>query len=240
MTSQRPLAGQVALITGASRGIGLAIAHRLAALGGDLSLCARDGERLDAAARELPAKYGVRAIWGTCDVTQPGQPEAWVRRTIESLGHMAILVNNAGIGVFGPAHLASEADWDRQFDTNLKAAWQMSRAAAPHMIERRSGHIINISSLAGKNTFAGGGIYCATKWALQGLSGCMAEDLRGYGVRVSTVCPGSVNTEFTAHAGKAPENMLQAEDVAHVVAMLVTQSAQSFASEVHLRPTQKA
>ena len=107
------------------------------------------------------------------------------------------------------------------------------------MIRRKTGHIINICSLAGKNTFANGAIYCASKWGLLGLSGCMAEDLRAHGIRVGAICPGSVATEFSPHAGKDPSRMLQPEDVAHAVAALVTQAPGSFISEVHMRPTQK-
>jgi NAD(P)-dependent dehydrogenase (short-subunit alcohol dehydrogenase family) len=107
------------------------------------------------------------------------------------------------------------------------------------MISRRSGHIINIASLAGKNAFAGGGIYCASKWGLLGLTQCAAEDLRPYGIRVSAICPGSVATDFSPHSTKDPAKMLQPEDVAHAVEMILTQAPQSFISEVLLRPTQK-
>jgi len=124
-------------------------------------------------------------------------------------------------------------------DTNLKSVFLMCRAVAPEMIRRRTGHIINISSLAGKNTFANGAIYCASKWGLMGLTGCMAEDLRGYGIRVSAICPGSVATEFPGPGGKSSSKKLQPDDVAHAVAALVTQAAGSFISEVHIRPTQK-
>jgi 3-oxoacyl-[acyl-carrier protein] reductase len=113
---------------------------------------------------------------------------------------------------------------------------------APGLIQRRAGHIINIASLAGKNAFAGGAIYCASKWGLLGFTQCVAEDLRAYGIRVSAVCPGSVATEFSpqgTHAGKDASKMLQPDDVAHAVAMLVTQAPQSFISEVVMRPTQK-
>jgi 3-oxoacyl-[acyl-carrier protein] reductase len=109
----------------------------------------------------------------------------------------------------------------------------------PGMIQRHGGDIINISSLAGKNTFAGGGIYCASKWALQGLSGCMAEDLRAHGIRVSVICPGSVATDFRGRGPKDPSKALTAEDVAHAVGMVATQGPQSFISEVHLRPVAK-
>jgi NAD(P)-dependent dehydrogenase (short-subunit alcohol dehydrogenase family) len=124
-------------------------------------------------------------------------------------------------------------------DTNLKAVFLLSRAVAPEMIRRGGGHIVNIASLAGKNVFAGGGIYCASKWGLLGLTGCMAEDLRPHGIRVSAVCPGTVATDFSPHAGKDTSKMLQPEDVAHAVEAILTQSPQSFISEVLLRPTRK-
>ena len=125
-----------------------------------------------------------------------------MHQTESALGGISILVNNAGMGLFGPVHEKTEQEWDTLMNTNLKSLFLVSRAVIPGMIQRKSGDIINISSLAGKNTFAGGGIYCASKWAVQGLSGCMAEDLRGYGIRVSTVCPGSVATEFSGRGPK--------------------------------------
>ena len=143
------------------------------------------------------------------------------------------------MGLFGPLHEKSERDWDTLFNTNVKSMFLCSRAVIPGMIARKAGDIVNISSLAGKNTFAGGAIYCATKWAVQGLSGCMAEDLRSYGIRVATVCPGSVATEFAGRGPKDPAKVLTAQDVAHAVAMIVSQGPQSFLSEVHLRPLTK-
>ena len=136
-------------------------------------------------------------------------------------------------------HERSEAEWDTVLDTNLKSVFLVSRAVAPGMIARRRGNIINISSLAGKNTFANGAIYCASKWGLMGLTGCMAEELRGHGIRVSAICPGSVATEFSGQGKKNPSKILQPDDIAHAVASLVTQSEGSFISEVHIRPTRK-
>ena len=107
------------------------------------------------------------------------------------------------------------------------------------MIRRGSGDIINISSLAGKNTFAGGGIYCASKWGLMGLSGCMMEDLRVHGIRVTVICPGSVATEFSGSKPKDPSKALSPEDVAHAVEAIVTQRPGCFLSEIHLRPVHK-
>ena len=232
---KRPLAGAVALVTGGSRGIGRAIAQELALHGASVSICGRDRAALENSAREL-AKLGVPAHHQITDVTNPVEIANLVATTEAALGPITILVNNAGIGLFGPAHEKSEADWDRVLDTNLKSVFLVSRAVAPSMIRRRSGDIINISSLAGKNTFAGGGIYCASKWGVVGLSGCMAEDLREYGIRVSVICPGSVATEFSGRGAKDPSKVLRPEDVAHAVKAIVTQGPQSFLSEIHLRP----
>jgi len=171
------------------------------------------------------------------DVTRADQISSFVQAAQKSLGPIDILVNNAGVGWFGPTQDATEESWDSVLDTNLKSVFLMSKAVAPSMIERKTGHIINIASLAGKNTFKNGGVYCASKWGLMGLTGCMAEDLRQYGIRVSAVCPGTVDTEFSPHTGKDPAKLLQSEDIAHAVAMLVTQAPQSFISEVLIRPT---
>jgi 3-oxoacyl-[acyl-carrier protein] reductase len=236
--TQGPLAGQAGLVTGGSRGIGRAIALRLASLGASVAVCGRDARALEET-RELLHAEGAAAFSIVADVTSATDVERLAEAAQKALGAVDILVNNAGLGLFGPAHERSEEEWDRVLDTNLKGAFLVSRALLSAMIRRKSGHIINISSLAGKNTFAGGGIYCASKWGLHGLSGCMAEDLREYGIRVTLVCPGSVATEFSPKTGKDVSRLLQPEDVAHVVEMLVTQSERSFASEVHVRPLRK-
>jgi NADP-dependent 3-hydroxy acid dehydrogenase YdfG len=238
MADSRPLSGQVALVTGASRGIGLAIARRLGQMGARVAICARDASRLRTAADALRGE-GIEVLAVSADVRRGDEVAAAIRQTSQTFGDIDILVNNAGLGVFAPLHELRETDWDTMLATNLKGAFLCSREVAAQMIRRRRGHIINISSLAGKNAFAGGGGYCASKWGVLGMTQCMAEDLRGYGIRVSVICPGSVQTEFSPHAGKDAQKMLQPEDVAHAVAMLVTQAPQSFISEVLLRPTQK-
>ena len=238
MTNGKILEGKVALITGASRGIGLAVARKLGSMGAKLSLCARQVDKLESVADELRSA-GAAIFFTAADVRRPGDIDSLVQKTKQALGAIDILVNNAGIGYFGPFHEASEANWDSVLDTNLKSVFLLSKAVAKEMIERRTGHIINIASLAGKNAFAGGAIYCASKWGLLGMTECMAEDLRAYGIRVSAICPGTVATDFSPHAGKDPSKMLQSDDIAHVVEMIVTQAPQSFISEVLLRPTQK-
>jgi 3-oxoacyl-[acyl-carrier protein] reductase len=239
VTQNKPLAGSVALVTGGSRGIGRAIAHRLAVLGASVALCGRDRAALEESAARLE-RLGGPTFSHVADVTQAGQVAELVARIEAALGSITILVNNAGIGLFGPALEKTEADWDRVLNTNLKSVFLVSRAVVPSMLKRGSGDIINISSLAGRNTFAGGGIYCASKWGLMGLSGCMVEDLREYGIRVSVICPGSVATEFSGRAPKNAEKALRAEDVAHAVEAIVTQRAGSFLSEIQLRPLRKS
>lgn len=238
MDIAKPLAGKVALVTGASRGIGLAISKRLGEMGARLSLCARRPEPLAAAVSSLQ-KLGADVFSTTADITQSADVTRLVGATRKALGPVDILVNNAGVGHFGPFYDLSETDWDNTLDTNLKGVFLMSRAVAPEMVQRRTGQIINISSLSGKNAYKGGGIYCASKYGLMGLTACMAEDLREYGIRVAAICPGSVATEFSLHVGKDTSKMLQPEDVAHAVASLITQGPTSFLSEILLRPLQK-
>ena len=239
MDSAKPLAGTTALVTGASRGIGFAIARKLGRLGAKVGICARRADRLgEAAALLRTEEIEVNAV--AADVTNAAEIAALVAKTEKSLGSIEILVNNAGIGYFGPVQEADEKNWDSVLDTNLKSVFLLTKAVAPGMIGRRSGHIINIASLAGKNAFKGGAIYCASKWGLMGLTESAAEDLREYGIRVSAICPGSVATEFGSPASKKdPRKMLQPDDIAHAVEMLVTQAPQSFISEVLIRPTQK-
>jgi NAD(P)-dependent dehydrogenase (short-subunit alcohol dehydrogenase family) len=232
------LVGKTALVTGSTRGIGKAIAGRLAKLGAAIALCGRDQSALDNCAEEL-RRAGARVHARIADVTRGADVRALVDSTEKKLGPISILVNNAGMGMFGPVQEKTEEDWDLLMNTNLKSVFLVSKAVAPLMIGRRSGDIVNISSLAGKSTFAGGGLYCASKWGLMGLTGCMAEDLRVHGIRVCAICPGSVATEFAGRGPKDASKVLAAEDVAHAVAMVALQGPQSFLSEVHLRPFAK-
>lgn len=238
MPQEGALAGKVALVTGASRGIGFAIARRLGRMGARIAICGRDLATLDKSASNLRAE-GIETRAIQADVTRAEQISSLVGKTGQEFGPIDILVNNAGVGLFGPFHEFGETEWNSVMDTNLKSVFLMCRAVAPEMIRRQTGHIVNISSLAGKNTFANGAIYCASKWGLMGLTGSMAEDLRGYGIRVSAICPGSVATEFSGQSVKDPSKALQPDDVAHAVAALVTQAEGSFISEVHIRPTRK-
>jgi 3-oxoacyl-[acyl-carrier protein] reductase len=239
MDTRQPLAGQVAVITGAGRGIGSAISRKLAALGATAVLLGRTQSSLDQTAQAIVDAGGKTEVI-PCDVTVLHQLEYASTRVDSTFGRVDILVNNAGVGGFNdPLHNLPPEDWDRIINTNLRGVYYAIRTFAPIMIRAYSGHIINVSSLAGKNALPNGAAYAASKWGLNGLTYSVAEELRRHNVRVSVICPGSVDTELSPHAGKDPNKMLKSEDVAHAVEMLVTQAPQSFISEVLLRPTQK-
>lgn len=233
------LDGQIAVVTGAGGGIGAAIARRLADLGATVVLCGRTRGHLESTRQPIEANGG-KAKPLICDVMNLDSVEAGAKRVEADYGRVDILVNNAGVGGFGgPLQELPPDEWDRILNTNLRGVYYMVRALAPMMIHARSGHIINISSLAGKNALPNGAAYAASKWGLNGLSYSIAEELRQHNIRVAVICPGSTNTDLSPHAGKDHSKMLQPEDIAHAVAMLVTQTSQSFVSEILLRPTQK-
>ena len=240
MTDRGPqVTGKIAVVTGGGRGIGAAIAERLAGLGATVVICGRSLEPLRATAEKISAAGGQCEAM-TCDVAEWNAVENLARRVQQTFGHCDILVNNAGVGSFtAPLHQLPPAEWEQVINTNLRGVYYCIRAFAPMMIAAGRGDIVNISSIASKNALPNGAAYAASKWGLNGMSYSAAEELRKYNVRVTVVCPGSTATELSPHPGKDPNKMLQPSDVAHVVAMIVTQSPQSFASEVVLRPTQK-
>ena len=248
--SNPPLAGQVAVITGAGSGIGKAIAVKLAELGAHTILCGRSRTPLEQTAAAIQnnggqssAKNSKNTAGSTvveCDVTDLHSVEALAQQVESTFHRLDILVNNAGTGEMRtPLHQLAPENWERVLNTNLRGVYYCIRSLAPLMIKARGGHIINISSLAGKNALPNGAAYAASKWGLNGLTYSVAEELRAHNIRVAVICPGSTHTEFSPHPGMNAEKMLQASDLAHVVAMLVTQAPQSFASEILLRPTQK-
>ena len=249
-SSQLSLTGQIAVITGAGRGIGQAVALKLAALGAHTVLCGRSREALEQTSAAIQSAIPIAAAGANrnradstvieCDITDLRSVEALAGQVARDFQRIDILVNNAGIsGAEGPLHRLAPENWDSILNTNLRGAYYCIRSFAPLMIEAGGGHIINISWFAGKNALPNGAAYAASKWGLNGLSYSVAEELRAHNIRVSVISPGPVHTDFSPHAGKNAAKMLQGADVAHVVAMLVTQAPQSFASEVLLRPTQK-
>ena len=227
------------MVTGSGKGIGAAIAHKLASLGATVVVCGRTRNHLDRVASEI-TKSGGKALAVECDVSKLESVEALARRMESEFRGIHVLVNNAGIGGFKTPLAKLDAEtWDKILNTNLRGVYYCIRALTPLMSGSGGGHIVNISSLAGKNPLPNGAAYAASKWGLNGLSYSVAEELRGQNIRVSIVCPGSTNTELSPHEGKDESRMLQPDDIAHAVGMLVTQAPQSFISEVLVRPTQK-
>ncbi|MDE3163578.1 MAG: SDR family oxidoreductase [Acidobacteriota bacterium] len=239
------LASQVAVVTGAARGAGEAIARRLAAMGAHVILIARSVDQLNQVRDRIVAAGGAASVF-PCDLMDASAVAAFGRAFTQQHARCDILINNAGVGMEGKfLHEVTPGEWDQVFATNLRGPYLMMRAVVPLMIAARSGHIINISSLAGRNPLPKGAAYAASKWGLNGLTYSVAEELRQFNIRVSVIAPGSINTDFSDHAGrgaasgKDPNKKLQPDDIASVVATLVTQSPQSFISEVLMRPTQK-
>jgi len=241
----KPLESQVAVVTGTTRGVGNAIARRLASMGAHVLLVARKTGKLNEVREQIVASGGAASIF-PCDLMD-ASAVAQLGEAVDRQHHRCdILVNNAAVGIVGKLlHEVTPEEWDLVFNTNLRGPYLMIRAFAPLMIAAGYGHIINISSLAGRNSLPKGAAYAASKWGLNGLTYSVAEELRQYNIRVSVIAPGSINTGFNDHSGrgtasgKDPNKKLQPDQIASVVATLVTQPAQSFISEVLMSPTQK-
>jgi len=232
------LTGQIAVVTGAGRGIGAAISRRLAQMGVAVALVGRSANSLTAVKAEIEAAGGIAEAC-TADLLKEGAIASLAESINTRYGRCDILVNNAGVGMIGkPLHETEPETWDTIMATNLRAPYLLMRAFAPLMIAAGRGHIVNISSLAGHNPLKNGAAYAASKWGLNGLTYSVAEELRDSGIRVSAVAPGSVNTDFGRGSNDGSWK-IQPDDVANVVSMLVSQSPQSFVSEVLIRPARK-
>jgi short-subunit dehydrogenase len=234
----------MAVVTGASRGVGAAIAARLARMDFHVCLLARDRDALEGVRNRIAASGG-SASAHVCDVAAPEQVESVASEILAAHGGCDVLVNNAGLGKTDtPVQELSVADWDAMMHTNLRGPFLMLRAFAPAMIARGSGHVINIGSLAGKNPLPNGATYAASKWGLLGLMLSAAEELRQHGVRVSVVSPGSISTNFGGKGALGFQSTddswkIAPEDIAEVVAQIAAQSDRSFLSEVLVRPLRK-
>lgn len=229
--------GKVALITGGSRGIGYAIAEQFGARGVKVAIAGTSGANLERARASLAAR-GIAAEAITTDVRDHPLVVAMVERTVAAFGGLDILVNNAGVGRFVNAANMTVAQWHEVIDTNLTGVFYCCSAALPHLRRRNGGYIINISSLAGKNNFVGGSAYCASKAGLNAFSEALMMEVRHDGIRVSTVMPGSVATEFMGRAPDARDAWkLTSDDVAQVVVDLVAHNPRSLPSRVEIRPS---
>lgn len=231
------LDGSRCVVTGGSTGIGLSTARQLARAGARVAICARTAETLEAAAGEL-REIGGEVLELRVDVSCEEEVGSLVRAVDETWGGADLLVNNAGIGIFGSFLDLTVDDYDQVFAVNVRGLFLCSRAFAPGMVERGGGVIVNVASLAGKNAFAGGAIYSASKHAVMGMSKSMMLDLRPHGVRVLTVCPGTVYTPFFDHVDQfnpVEERSLQADDVAEMILHVVRLSDRATISEFEIR-----
>lgn len=234
------LTDKVAVVTGSTKGIGRAVADALLDAGAKVVISSRTQEDVDRVASELSAEAPDR-VWGcACDVRNPSQCQELVAGAAERFGRLDILVNNAGVGRFAPVPEMSLEDWRAVIQTNLDGVFYCSKAALSHLSETGDGWIINIGSLAGRNPFAGGAAYNASKFGLVGLTEAMMLDVRHDDVRVSVIMPGSVETQF---GGRDPEGngrdwAQRPEDVALAVLGLLEQPARTHVSRVEMRPSQ--
>ena len=232
------LNGKAAVVTGSTKGIGLAVARALARAGADVVVSSRTASDVERVAEELGREATGQVLGIPCDVRDPDACRRLVEGAVDRLGRLDVLVNNAGLGIFDSILEMSVEDWRRQIDTNLGGVFYCSKAAAPHLSATGDGWIVNVGSLAGKNTFAGGTGYNASKFGLVGMSEAMMLDLRYEGVRVSVVMPGSVNTHFGGRDEGAERGWrLEAEDVAGAVLDLLAYPSGALVSRVEMRPT---
>ncbi len=246
------LEGTVALVTGASSGIGEATARALAAEGAAVALAARRRERLERLAKEITAQ-GERALLIETDVTEQSQAQAAVEQTVSSLGRLDIVINNAGVMLLGPAVGAPLEEWERMVNLNVKGLLYVTYAALPHLLKaaedstRRVADLVNISSVAGRVPRAGSGVYNLTKFGIGAFSESLRQEVTSRHVRVALVEPGVVATELTSHmrpeiqeqgrqrfAGVEP---LQSEDIAEGIVYIVTRPHREAINEMLIRPT---
>jgi NADP-dependent 3-hydroxy acid dehydrogenase YdfG len=232
------LAGKVALVTGAGRGIGRAIALAFAAEGAAVALAARSRADLAGVAAEIRERDNGRALALPTDVTQDAGVEALVEQTLAQLGRLDILVTAAGTAAFAPVAEAKPGDWDAMLTLNLRAVMVCCRAVLPAMMRQRAGTILTIASIAAKRALPGSAAYTATKMAVVGFSRVLAEEMRPHGVRVGVLVPGAVDTPLWDALGSSPprERMLRAEDVARAAVLMAALPAHAALEELTLLP----
>lgn len=229
------LTGKVAIVTGSTKGIGLAIAERMIEEGMSVVVSSRTAEDVAAVA----ARLGDQVIGLPCDVADPDDCARLVAEAVTHFGRLDVLVNNAGLGVFKSITEMSIEEWQLQVNVNLGGVFYLSKAALPHLSATGDGYIVNIGSLASRNTFASGTGYNASKFGLLGMTEAMMLDVRHDDVRVSIVMPGSVNTPFNDHE-TSPERgwKLEADDCALAVMQMLAYPKEAHVSRIEMRPSQ--
>src|SRR5437867_2322470 len=230
------LAGSLAVVTGATAGIGRAVAFALGRAGARIAICARTEANVRITLGDLGAA-GIDAVGMASDVSDPACVAAFAAFVTEQRGAPRILVNNAGIGRFRPLADLPLEDWDRTMAVNVRSLYLVTRAFLKGMQDAGGGTVVNVASLAGKNGIEGGTAYCASKHAVLGFSKALMLEVRKHGVRVVAVCPGSVDTAFGNRQRGNRDRVLKPEDVAHAVVAALTVSDGAMMSELDIRPT---
>jgi 3-oxoacyl-[acyl-carrier protein] reductase len=231
--------GVTALVTGATHGIGRATAFALGRAGYQVGVCARTAANVEALVAEL-AGEGIAAAGAPADVSDPAGVEHAVATVTAALGEVGLLVNNAGVLIARPFEELTLDDWDTTMATNLRSLYLVTRAVLPGMRRRREGAIINVASLAGRNGFAGGTAYSASKHAVLGFGRSLMLEVRKEGIRVITICPGSVDTGMLRDQPMLkpnPDRILLPEDVAASILHAAQQPGRAMVSELDIRPT---
>ena len=236
MDTKNSVAGKFAVVTGGTRGIGLAIAKALLNGGASVAVCSRSQESVDRAMGELSPQRKGKVIGRSADVRSSDDVQQFFEFVTGEFEGIDILVNNAGVGSFHKVAELTIDDWRTTLDTNLSGVFYCCREAIPRMIRRGGGAIINISSLAGRNAFAGGSAYNASKFGLNGFSEAMMLDHRHDNIRVTYVMPGSVDTEFGSNSQPVSWKIAP-EDVAQVVMDVLAMPERTLVSRVEMRPS---
>lgn len=231
------LNGKCVVVTGGTRGIGRAIAKAVCEQGARVAICGRDEESAQRAAAELISETKAQVIGVGADVRDREAVRKLFEQVDREFGGPDVVINNAGIGVFSSVADLSESDWHRVIDTNLTGVFHCSQEALARFRQRGGGYLIQIGSLAGKNPFAGGAVYNASKFALNGFAEAMMLDHRHENVRVSTILPGSVDTQFSPRSGSSNEWKIAPQDIADIVLMLLRMPERTLVSHVEVRPS---
>lgn len=227
---------RVVLITGGTRGIGRALAETLLKAGDSVAVTGTTEDGVVKADREL-SRFG-QAVASVCDVRDSAAAERAVRTAVAKFGRLDVLVNNAGVGVGAPVADLTHDEWHRIIGTNLTGIFNCCKAAIPHLRQSGGGWIVNVSSLASKNPFAGGAAYCASKAAVNAFSEALMQELRDDNIRVTYVLPGSVATGFSGRdSGAGADWKLLPEDVAHAIVDVLNHPPRSLPSRIEIRPS---
>jgi len=233
---QRPLEGKVAIVTGAGRGIGRSIALTLARNGARGSLAARTEAELQAVQSEIESFGGQAASFPT-DVSREAEVISLVRNTVERFGRLDILINNAGIGIFGPLVETTTEQWDRIMAINARGPFLLCREAIPYLKKQEQAFIINIASVVGVKGYVNQAAYSASKHAVMGMTKALAKEVQGDGIRVHAICPGGVDTQLLSQARPDLDRsvLMQPEELADIVLSLVTRQGNAVIDEIHVR-----